>query len=395
MRLLDTVIMSNISKKHRDSLCDGGKSRMENKIISIIGLGLIGGSIALGIKRAHPDYQVIGYDTSEKSRTIAMERGIVDDLVTDLKDLAPISDIIIIAAPIKPTIDILKQLDDLDLKDQVIITDTGSTKSEIVAVGESVFANRSIRFVGGHPMAGSHKSGPLAADVTLFENAYYILTPSVLTSEGTIEEIQDLLTGLNARFIRIDADEHDRVTSQISHFPHVIAASLMEQAGDYAKEHEMTNHFAAGGFRDMTRIAESDPSMWTSVLLSNKTAILERITDFQDRLDAVAKLIVQSDDQAIWDYFYHARDTRQQMTIHKRGGVESSFDIFVDIPDKEDVILDILELLRGISLVNIHINEKNREDINGILQISFKNRKDLERAKQAISEHTDYNVYIN
>lgn len=108
---------------------------MENKIISIIGLGLIGGSIALGIKRAHPDYQVIGYDTSEKSRTIAMERGIVDDLVTDLKDLAPISDIIIIAAPIKPTIDILKQLDDLDLKDQVIITDTGSTKSEIVAVG--------------------------------------------------------------------------------------------------------------------------------------------------------------------------------------------------------------------------------------------------------------------
>ena len=83
------------------------------------------------------------------------------------------------------------------------------------------------------------------------------------------------------------------------------------------------------------------------------------------------------------------------MTIHKRGGVESSFDIFVDIPDKEDVILDILELLRGISLVNIHINEKNREDINGILQISFKNRKDLERAKQAISEHTDYNVYIN
>ena len=373
----------------------GEKSRMENKIISIIGLGLIGGSIALGIKRARPDYQVIGYDTSEKSRTIAMERGIVDDLVTDLKDLAPISDIIIIAAPIKPTIDILKQLDDLDLKDQVIITDTGSTKSEIVAVGESVFANRSIRFVGGHPMAGSHKSGPLAADVTLFENAYYILTPSVLTSEGTIEEIQDLLTGLNARFIRIDADEHDRVTSQISHFPHILAASLMEQAGDYALEHEMTNQFAAGGFRDMTRISESDPSMWTSVLLSNKTAILERITDFQDRLDAVAKLIVQSDDQAIWDYFYHARDTRQQMTIHKRGGVESSFDIFVDIPDKEDVILDILELLRGISLVNIHINEKNREDINGILQISFKNRKDLERAKQAISEHTDYNVYIN
>src|SRR5699024_12329708 len=155
-------------------------------------------------------------------------------------------------------------------------------------------------------------------------------------------------------------------------------ASLMEQAGDYALEHEMTNQFAAGGFRDMTRISDSDPSMWTSVLLSNKTAILERITDFQDRLDAVAKLIVQSDDRGIWDYFYHARDTRQQMTIHKRGGVVSSLDIFVDIPDKEDVILDILELLRGSSLVNIHIDEKNREDRYGILHVTFTTWEDIE-----------------
>ena len=137
------------------------------------------------------------------------------------------------------------------------------------------------------------------------------------------------MSGLHARYIEIDAAEHDRVTSQISHFPHILAASLMEQAGDYALEHEMTNHFAAGGFRDMTRIAESEPGMWTSILLTNKAAVLERIDDFKNRLDGVAELISQNDADAIWNYFNHAKETRKEMNIHKRGGVESGFDILL------------------------------------------------------------------
>jgi len=157
----------------------------------------------------------------------------------------------------------------------------------------------------------------------------------------------------------------------------------------------MTNHFAAGAFRDMTRIAESEPGMWTSILLTNQSAVMERIDDFKTRLDGVKELIAQGDGDAIWNYFNQARETRKAMRIHKRGGVESAFDIFVDVPDKEDVILEILELLRGISLVNIHINEENREDINGILQISFKSAKDLEHAKKVITEKTNYKVHIN
>lgn len=168
----------------------------------------------------------------------------------------------------------------------------------------------------------------------------------------------------------------------------------MEQAGDYATEHEMANHFAAGAFRDMTRIAESEPGMWTSILLTNKEAVADRIDDFKDRLDEVKKLILQGDGDAIWNYFNHAKETRKEMQIHKRGGVESAFDLFIDVPDEEDVILKILELLRGTSLVNIHVNEENREDINGILQISFKNVKDLEHARTVISEKTDYKVHI-
>ena len=364
------------------------------KTIYIAGLGLIGASMALGIKRDHPDYKILGYNRSQASRDIALERGIIDRGTDDFASLAPLADVIILTLPIKQTIAFIQELAGLNLKEGVIISDAGSTKAAIVEVAEEYLAGKSIRFVGAHPMAGSHKTGAASADVNLFENAYYIFTPSSLTSPDTIEEMKNLLSGLHARFIEIDAKEHDCVTSQISHFPHILASSLMEQTAVYAQDHEMARRFAAGGFRDMTRIAESEPGMWTSILLSNRKAILERIEDFKNRLDEIGQAISKGEEEQIWNFFNQAREQRQAMEIHKRGGVDSSYDLYVDVPDEEDVILRILELLRGTSLVNIHINEENREDVHGILQISFKNAQDLERAERLISENTDYTVVI-
>lgn len=364
------------------------------KTIYIAGLGLIGASMALGIKRDHPDYKILGYNRSQASRQIALERGIVDRVTDDFASFAPLAEIIILSLPIKQTIAFIKELSNLDLKEGVIISDAGSTKAEIVAVAEEYLAGKPVRFVGAHPMAGSHKTGAASADVNLFENAYYIFTPSSLIGQDTLEEMKDLLSGLHARFIEIDAKEHDRVTSQISHFPHILASSLMEQTAVYAQAHEMARHFAAGGFRDMTRIAESEPGMWTSILLSNRETILDRIENFKERLDEISKAISRGDEDHIWNFFNQAREQRQAMEIHKRGGVDSSYDLFVDVPDEEDVILRILELLRGTSLVNIHINEENREDVHGILQISFKNAQDLERAEHLITENTDYTVVV-
>lgn len=364
------------------------------KTIYIAGLGLIGASMALGIKRDHPDYEILGYNRSQASRDIALERGMIDRATDDFASFAPLADVIILTLPIKQTITFLQDLATLDLKEGVIISDAGSTKSAIVATAEKYFADKPVRFVGAHPMAGSHKTGAASADVNLFENAYYIFTPSSLTTPDTLEEMKDLLSGLHARFIEIDAEEHDRVTSQISHFPHILASGLMEQTASYAEEHEMARRFAAGGFRDMTRIAESEPGMWTSILLSNRETIIERIEDFKGRLDEIEQAISKGDENQIWNFFNQAREQRQAMEIHKRGGVDSSFDLYVDVPDEEDVILRILELLRGTSLVNIHINEENREDIHGILQISFKNAQDLKRAEQVITENTNYTVII-
>ena len=364
------------------------------KTIYIAGLGLIGASMALGIKRDHPEYEILGYNRSQASRDIALERGMIDRATDDFASFAPLADVIILTLPIKQTIAFIKELANLDLKEGVIISDAGSTKSAIVATAEKCFADKSIRFVGAHPMAGSHKTGAASADVNLFENAYYIFTPSSLTTSDTLEEMKNLLSGLHARFIEIDAEEHDRVTSQISHFPHILASSLMEQTASYAEEHEMAKRFAAGGFRDMTRIAESEPGMWTSILLSNRETINERIEDFKGRLDEIVQAISAGDETQIWNFFNQAREQRQAMEIHKRGGVDSSYDLYIDVPDEEDVILRILELLRGTSLVNIHINEENREDVHGILQISFKNAQDLKRAEQVITENTDYTVVI-
>ena len=364
------------------------------KTIYIAGLGLIGASMALGIKRDHPDYEILGYNRSQASRDIALDRGMIDRATDDFASFAPLADIIILTLPIQQTLAFIKELANLDLKEGVIISDAGSTKSAIVTAAEENFVGKSARFIGGHPMAGSHKTGAASADVNLFENAYYIFTPSSLTTPDTLEEMKSLLSGLHARFIEIDAEEHDKVTSQVSHFPHILASGLMEQTALYAREHELAGRFAAGGFRDMTRIAESEPGMWTSILLSNRETIIERIEDFKGRLDEIGQAIKDEDEGQIWDFFNQAREQRQAMEIHKRGGVDSSYDLFVDIPDEEDVILRILELLRGTSLVNIHINEENREDIHGILQISFKNAQDLERAERLITENTDYTVVI-
>ncbi|MFC4652023.1 prephenate dehydrogenase [Lactococcus nasutitermitis] len=352
--------------------------------IMIIGLGLIGSSVALGIKREHPDVHILGLDRAE-TLDIALEAGIIDEKVNEL-NVAEQAGIILLAVPIQATLDYMEALSQLDLKKNVLITDTSSTKTEIMLKAKEVFKGKNVTFVGGHPMAGSHKSGVLAADVNLFENAYYVLTEKN-------EDLQELLSGLHAKFIIVEPKEHDQVTSQVSHFPHILASSLVQQSDDYAKNHPLVKHLAAGGFRDMTRIAEADSIMWTSVLLSNPEEILGRIEDFKQQLDTISQKISEKDEQAIKEFFENGKIIRQHMEILKgKGAIPSFYDLYVSIPDEKGVILRILALLQDISIVNIKINEENREDIHGQLQISFKTEKDLSRAREMIEFATDFEV---
>ena len=352
------------------------------KKILIVGLGLIGSSIALGIKRGWPEYELVGYDKKE-IQELAQELGIIDFSATSL-EVAKEADVIILALPIEATLENLNILGQMTLKEQVLITDTGSTKNEITQKAKGIFAEKNVRFIGGHPMAGSHKSGVLAADVNLFENAYYILSEEC-------EELRDLLRGLHAKFIVLNPQEHDEVTGQVSHFPHILASSLILQSDAYATEHPLVKQLAAGGFRDLTRIAESDALMWTSILLSNPAVLSERIEDFKVQLDDILLKIKNKDTDGIKNFFEKGKKIRKNMEIHK-GAIPNFYDLFISVPDEKGVILKILALLQEFSITNIKINEENREDIHGQLQISFKTVDDLQRAREIIQQATNFKV---
>ncbi len=295
--------------------------------------------------------------------------------------------------PVQLSIHFLKTLATLPLKENVLISDSGSTKLEIVTAAEEIFKGKAIRFIGGHPMAGSHKSGVIASDELLFENAYYILTTSALSRPEDFEELKDVLVNTRAKFIQLTAKEHDAMTAVTSHFPHVVASSLVDNAHDFAAIMPFTENLAAGGFRDMTRIAESSPDMWTEILMSNPDNIVYQIDQFSQKLADVKQLVLQKQSDEIWHFFDEARKLRAQMPIHK-GAMENFYDLFISVPDKSDVIHEVLGYFAGhdLSIINIKINE-TRVEINGVLQITFKTENDQATAKRLILENSSYDVY--
>lgn len=362
---------------------------MEQKVF-IVGLGLIGSSLALAIKKEHLNVKIIGFDWHEKTGAIALKKGIVSALATDFAAGAKEADIIILAVPVFKTIDYLEELAQLQLKKDVIVTDVASTKGQIMAAA----TNLPFTFIGGHPMAGSHKSGVTAADVNLFENAYYIFT-NQNAPQSKLRLLEELLRGTRAKFVELAPKEHDQITAMLSHLPHIIAAGLVTQGDIFNQEHPRAKQLAAGGFRDITRIASSDPIMWTEILLSNKNAILQQLESWTEEMKKVQNWLVTEDEGAIFTFFNQAKDNRDRLPVHKNGAIPAFYDLFIDVPDAPGVIAEVTGLLghNQINLINLKIQE-TREDIHGILQISFRNEQDLMRAKACILQNTNYPVRI-
>lgn len=361
------------------------------KNVFVVGLGLIGSSLALCMKKEHSLLTIVGLDTQEKSQEFALKRGIIDKIAVSFEVAASEADVILLCSPVKTMIGQLDILGQLLLKDNIIISDVGSTKLNIVEHAQKLNLKN---FVGGHPMAGSHKSGVTAADENLFENAYYILTPADPNSKKAEKELQQLLSGTRAKFVTLDAKEHDQITGMLSHLPHVIAAGLVNQSKDFNEEHPRSRQLAAGGFRDITRIASSDPQMWTDILLSNKEPLLELMAGWQKEMAQVSTWISENNKEAIFQFFYEAKETRNQMPIHKEGAIPAFHDLFVDVPDVPGVIAKVTAILgeARLSLINLKILE-TREDIYGILQLTFKNQGDLQKAKEFIEKQTNYLCY--
>ncbi|EUJ38411.1 prephenate dehydrogenase [Listeria weihenstephanensis FSL R9-0317] len=196
-------------------------------------------------------------------------------------------------------------------------------------------------------------------------------------------------------FLELSAQEHDNITGMLSHLPHIVAAALVNQTSDFTQEHPAAFRLAAGGFRDITRIASSDPTMWTDISLSNKETLRKLLSTWRDGMNDAIQMLENEDTKAIYQFFDTAKEFRDSLPVHQEGAIPSFYDLFVDVPDYPGVISEVTGFLaqEEISLINIKILE-TREDIMGILQITFQNEKDRERAKRCIEKHSYYQCHF-
>ncbi|MEK4028971.1 MULTISPECIES: prephenate dehydrogenase [Bacillaceae] len=362
--------------------------------VLVAGLGLIGGSLAKAIKAAHPQAEIIGYDIREGEVGLAEALNIIDRQAGTFQEGAEQADLIILAVPVLQTERLIRQLAEFDLKEEVIITDTGSTKKRIMSCA-AILESRHITFVGGHPMAGSHKSGVTAAKELLFENAFYLLTPGEGANEKQVAVLKKWLQGTKAKILEISADDHDHLTGVVSHFPHIIAASLVHQARKYNNSNSLISRLAAGGFRDLTRIASSSPEMWKDISLHNKEVLLTLLCDWKIEMERVIDILKEESAPLLFDYFNEAKEFRDDLPAKAMGAIPSFYDLYVDVPDYPGVISEITAYLaeERISITNIRIVE-TREDVYGVLVISFQNEKDRMRARQCIEKQTNYDLFL-
>lgn len=349
---------------------------MEKKVF-VVGLGLIGASLCRAINR--PDIKLYGWDFQEESCEIAKSTGIVDEIAEGLPSATEM-DIIILAVPVSVSMDYLQSLAELPLKKDAIVTDVGSTKSAVVQLAKTL----PFTFVGGHPMSGSHKSGVKAANPNLFEEAYYILTPTG-EQQAAVDILIELLTPTRAKFVILDPESHDEMVGVLSHLPHIVASGLMQMSDQLAAAYPRANQLAAGGFRDITRIASSDPKMWTDILLTNRKILLKLMDDWQKEMDAIKQQLKSNDRKAIYQFFAQAKQTRDHLPQKDQGAIPAFYDLLVDIPDIAGAVAQVTTVLsqHKISIINLKIQE-TREDIFGVLELSFKNKADLLAGKALV-----------
>ncbi|WP_167956623.1 prephenate dehydrogenase [Anaerosporobacter faecicola] len=346
---------------------------MEDVTAGFIGFGLIGGSIAQAMKQRLNQVQIIAYnyyiDRPHASLELAREDGTIDHISTDLtKDFCQ-CDIIFLCCPVLTNIEYLKTLRDV-VKPSCIITDVGSVKGNI---HEAVHAlNMNEYFIGGHPMAGSEKTGYANSNAFLLENAYYILTPSYGVSEKKVDTLYKLVKTLGSLPLILSASEHDDVVAAISHVPHLIASSLVTMVKNSDDEDEKMRLLAAGGFKDITRIASSSPIMWQNICLTNTKSIQKFLAQYIDILQNMNQALSDHAEQDLYHFFEEARDYRDHIPTKKVGMLKQVYEVYLDIIDEAGAIATIATILasNNISIKNIGIIH-NREFEEGVLRIEF------------------------
>ncbi|RKN72461.1 prephenate dehydrogenase [Paenibacillus ginsengarvi] len=354
--------------------------------VAIVGVGLMGGSLALCFKN-QADISVAGFDIHPAELDKAIKRGVIDAACDTLEEAATDADFIFLCVPVGLLELYLDKLLHMRLKPGCIISDVGSTKASITAYA-AAHTRPDVFFIGGHPMAGSERSGVEVAASHLYENAFYVLTPDESTPKEAYERLAALLTHTKAQIVRVDARHHDEIVGAISHLPHVIAVALVNQVARYNEQDELYRLLAAGGFRDITRIASGHPDMWRDILLNNRHVLLRLLRDWNEGIGKFAELLEAENGDGIFQAFEQAGAFRSQLPERRKGVITALYDVYVDVQDHPGIIGQIATLLGNhrINLSNIQIIE-SRADVPGVLRLSFRNESDMDAAILLLGHH--------
>lgn len=363
---------------------------LENLTFGFIGIGLIGGSVAKALRRVYPSCKIIVFNRGAKPRVMAMNDGTANITVDKVDNTFHECDYIFLCTPVERNVEYLKSLKNI-IKEDCIITDVGSVKTNIHEAVSSLGMKKN--FIGGHPMAGSEKTSYEFANDRLLENAYYAITPTDLVEENYIKEYTQIISDIGAIPIHITYQEHDRVVAAISHLPHIIASSLVNLVKHNDSQEEYMKTIAAGGFKDITRIASSSPEMWEQICMTNNKNISEMLGLYINDLKTIQKELNIKNGQAINDMISESRDYRDNLDEHNNSIIQRSYSVFCDIIDESGAIATIATILatNGVSIKNIGIIH-NREHEEGVLKISFYDEVSANKAIEQLERHR-YKVF--
>ena len=358
---------------------------MSNLTAGFIGFGLIGGSIAKGLKRDNPRTKIMAYMRTVSKLEQAKRDGVVDLVLDGIDGRLSECDIIFLCTPVEFNADYLKMIRPL-LKDGAFITDVGSTKLSIHEQVKEL--QMEDVFVGGHPMAGSEKTGYENATDHLLENAYYIITPTARSRKEDVERLTAVAGAIRAIPVVLDYREHDSIVAAVSHLPHLVASSLVNLVRENDTPGERMKQLAAGGFKDITRIASASPVMWEQMCMTNRGPIADILEKYIASLQEVLEQVKSSDSDAIFRLFDESKTYRNSFADSGKGSVMPDYSFSVDILDEPGAISTISVILaaKGISIKNIGINH-NRELGEGALRITFYQEKEMRAAWMYLQRH--------
>ncbi|WP_289286382.1 prephenate dehydrogenase, partial [Methylophaga sp. UBA3991] len=276
--------------------------------LAVIGVGLIGGSLALSLKSKGAVNEVVGYSRSDEARQEALSLGIIDKAADSIAEAVVDADVVFVAVPMGAMASVFAEMSE-HIRPEAIITDGGSAKAQVVSSAREALGDKFKQFVPGHPIAGTEKSGPAAAFATLYENHRIVLTPVSETDSAATAKIKMMWQLTGAEVFEMDVEHHDTVLAATSHLPHVLAFNLVGMLAQRDDCDEVLR-YAAGGFRDFSRIASSDAVMWRDICLANKQAILDLLDEFHQGINKIEQAIKEDDGEYLVEVFERAKKAR-------------------------------------------------------------------------------------